>query len=1246
MGTLFNNSGISCKTKREIRLIFLTVLLAFTTVLALHINSGIIVSTLLSSQFSTQVNVEGASLTFPSTIEIKGLYIQGKGCEKPVLLNEGSIGFSPLSYLFGGPLVSDVELNESTIEILGNNDGKFEIAGSSQAKMLLTILSTLSPAKAVIKHMNVRINAPMLPGQRSLSGPLKLIKAKEHYRLSGMMVENELLLKARGTVFPKESNGSIDITLETRGCETSIASTSTGNTKAAFRYDTSLFLQSSGECLTIQARNGKTLLKPLSFSVPFMGGKEVRCTHAVLSENGHLRIENALLSIDGISFEYSGPMKPSMENKGKIKLKETLLSRVIALKNNAYALPGILSASKVYGTFTIDSPEMKTLEGDVNVIIPQDDGNQVPIETAMAGKVLISDGEISLKNGMISGVALSDNWRGRIDFHSMKAHIQVSDLFTNSRILQRIYPNQFTKEVNANIIAAANIEVPLLDPTKLKGRFGLELTKRNASQPIYPFEEKTGISLIPESMKTVFDISENGIEVRKGQILGQNFSYGDFRGSCSFEGKDMTADVVIAGVSEKVTGFNGLTGSISSTKDSDSISFTLLCRENSSITCSPQGGSSHLLTYKKGDLTVSAAGTLSMKNIIEKKLPQNSLYTLSLNRNDVTFKGKGTIESEDSALHVNIKEGVVRTGFLEGSLIQKCNLVICGEEVSLSNLVLASIDGGTVSASAKMRKDKLTSGSAQCSNFLVISENLPSVRLSGSLWYDRRKDSTYPSIHSALVATPENPAIGLKAITFLGDYEDSILKISKMRLRTKEGFLSANGTLPLEISHNLESKIGTGKCQVTIESDTFNLNHLKYIVPETSNMSGFIDGIIEISGTTGHPSLNGCFSARDTSFEVSKDLGRISEISFDGKLSEDTLTLRQLKGNWNTGVRFSNDVTTFSSISFSPEFSAHLKSQNTNITKDGIRLQGISFKGNFARNTGLTGTFNGDKIMYRATGSSANTEAALEEYLISARPILEPSFPLNITVDIPKAIHIRNSSIDSEFGGTVHIEKEREGHSSCSGKFDLLRGNFYFQGQRFKLERGHITLKRDPGMEINGTPLPLPLPEMYIKGEGNISGISVNMSLVGNPLIKNGMHATIDSEKTNHTEGEIFSLFTEKKTYSESLAPTILNELGYQLFASPFEDALGKVLPFDTVRLGANISLEDNYTPTILMGKYLGNELHINIEGEAGSDNDFWKEFAIDFTPEGSNMKLSFARELSGTDEGHTTMAFDYSVRF
>jgi len=1225
--------------------------------------------------------------------------------EKPAItLESAKIDLSPLELLFQRTPVSSLVISSSSLAIEDNETDSFGASNGSQAKLLFKLLNLFNPARAEIQSLKTTLSTPLLPGIRKFDGPVVFKKHDDSYLMNGILRNKELTLQAKGILYPTSYSGTFNTTLSTRGKKTSLATDTTGESNGRFRYDGQVKIHSDKESkIEVALEKGIASLKPLQIKLPLFADRIFTCQYATVKHKPSLFIKKSLFQDGdgGTSFSYEGPVNPSHEFAGKIVLNRTKLIKFIeTLDGTDYLkkLPPAFSKALIDGTFDILGDELSMVSGRVNLYIPSGTIEGIDIETVISANLGFSDKELQIDNGVISGMALSDYFNGTVNLKTRIGSFKIRELFTTTDSIHSLISklsekvklqekfNEMLGQQNGNIVLSANLNIPLEDLWSSSGRLGIEITGTEKNKPLFPLKKLTGLDLCAKSAGIVFDFNDETIKVRKFRALGDNFDYIDIRGEHDFTNERTNGDFVVAGLNKVSPGFRALTGSFSRTDNTgknainDILSFNLLCDNDRSFSCHPEKNGNHTIQWKTKSLSCKITGKMSIDDLMSKTPPKDEIFQIALKKGNWSFKGAGHIHTigrigaTGSEVHVilkdgeitgQIKDGSLKNNTVTASLEKETTIVLNDEMIQIAEISLINSTGGKINLSATATTNgDLKHASIRMSDLFIAPYNLPDFRTSGSIWVDNKSlDSIHNKslnsinnrsgsqndlkIHGGLILIPEDYSSPLKAGTLLVDYENEKLTISKLKIRTKEGFLSVTGELPLHTSiEQNEISLASGDLNLELISKQFNLNHINGFFNSTIFKNGFINGNITLKGTTKQPQLEGKFTAKNTCIDLPEKLGLIDNLQFDGFFTENALNIQNLTGNWNKSIKFANTASVFSNISFTPHFTTHIASSNTSVTKENLKMIGINFAGDFSFAQGLKGILSAKKLSYKTINSSADTEDSLRNYVLDASPLLEPSFPLDLTIDIPRAIHLRNSSFDSEFGGKITLTKPQNGHSSTSGNFKLLRGNFYLQGQRFKLNKGHLTFRRTMSASFDDKVLPLPLPQIYIKGEGKMSGIKINMSIGGNPLIKNGMKASLDSERTDHTEGDIFALFTKEDRGNKNIASPLFNELSYQLFSTPIEETLGKVLPFDTVRIGGNLTLDDDYTPTILMGKYLGPDLHVDIEGDLNNSDNFWQQFAIDFSPQGSNVKLSFAKDLSGLDKGDTTMAFDYSIHF
>ena len=1208
--------------------------LLIVAVIVLIAEPAEIAATLASDLLCMHVKMGRLTFSSPTTIAVENVYLAGGRFPRPVGARQAHMDFSPLSYLCGKEAISTVDFKGLTLRINTDCNGNVDERTRAELASLGLVLTGLDPQVARAREVTILLSSPFLPKTRSLIGSLSFIATEGGYRSRGSFADKELLLRLDGALNNKEKTGEFTVKVDTLGQGTKLHCDVGSKAHGQFSYRSKLSMRGENDKLEIKEAAGICQLKELKVRLPWFD-EDVICSQAQVVQGPPMSVKSAEFKVSGMEFSYHGSMAPSRESPGYIYLSSTPLRKLVKrfLPHNP-PLPKHLRKAVLSGSLVVKGQSLRDVSGNLNLALPPGSFPGFQETVTLSSAVTYIGERLCLRNGSLKGPIAADQWLGEIDLLTKKMKLEVMRLHSPFSLAHSFAPSIFRGQ--GNIMASARVSVPLTAPEKTEGDVAFTIIPAAASTNSFPFDVRNAEGRVR--------FSPAGIDIKGCRLSGEQFSNLEFQGKYvkgKFRGLFLARGLRGA-PGEKL---NSLTGEID---ENNQLNFVFREPGGTEIRCK----SGQFISAVFDDMKISAKGALPNFNTLLPTLAQGRLpklpqkpFEVTLERDDLKLSAQVNLRAfTGGELLLFVQDGKAITPFVSLQQKRPISLQLSKIGVGFNNLQLVEKSGGSLVLSGHIPFVGLPTIEGRASGLVVQHPSFPPLRLTGRAdlaW----KDGT-PKIHAALVAATSKNKGRFRTLSCLISNEENELTIKRLRVRTKDGELFVTGSLPLQFKDNLSyPSLVNGPIKLTLKGKNFDLGCLREVAPSLPVSAGLLSGSLELGGTTLTPSLLGHLSVEESDINLPGTLGALEKLSLHATLRDNSFHIERLGGSWNSLLSFGCDNIAVSAIQLTPTLSANVSAGGGKVSVGGFSADGLSFAGNVTGKNLLSGTLDVERVSWRSETSEMLSEETLRSYVARAEPIVNSRYAMDIKIDAPRNVRIRTSSIAAEFGGKLHLQIG--GHNcSASGELAVIRGNLFLQGQKFELSRGTLGFARDPGLEIGGKTLLIPLPRMDIRGETNVLGSPVEIRLRGNPLIDRGMVAHLNSTTLDYSQDRLVQLMSFDEREGRAAAAPFLNEIGYRLLSTGLERSLKKYLPFDDIGIGGGFTFGKDKRPTITMGRYLGKDVYLNLEGGFAPSESFLKELEIDLKPLDGNVRLSFAKDLTGIGEGETTMAVEYSLRF
>ncbi|MEM6666985.1 MAG: translocation/assembly module TamB domain-containing protein, partial [Pseudomonadota bacterium] len=318
------------------------------------------------------------------------------------------------------------------------------------------------------------------------------------------------------------------------------------------------------------------------------------------------------------------------------------------------------------------------------------------------------------------------------------------------------------------------------------------------------------------------------------------------------------------------------------------------------------------------------------------------------------------------------------------------------------------------------------------------------------------------------------------AIGAVGRFADGIVTLTDATAAGAEGLTVAGaGAIPLSGPGLNVAANGTAPLSLANRA----------LAGRGARVAGTLRFDMAATGSLAAPSLSGSFSTSGAEFVDPQANLRLTDITVDGGLARDQVTLRSASGRFAGGGTATASGTVGLGVGFPAALRVALRdvryqdgtllvatfSGDLNVTGSLVRDSLIAGEIRVARaEIGVPDTFGGgaEAISVRHLAPSPGVAATVRRAEGPARgdapsPRARPSVArLDLTVRAPNQIFVRGRGLDAELGGQVRLTGPVTAIQPV-GAFSLIRGRLSILGQRITFDEGTITLVGDLDPRLN-----------------------------------------------------------------------------------------------------------------------------------------------------------------------------------
>lgn len=429
-------------------------------------------------------------------------------------------------------------------------------------------------------------------------------------------------------------------------------------------------------------------------------------------------------------------------------------------------------------------------------------------------------------------------------------------------------------------------------------------------------------------------------------------------------------------------------------------------------------------------------------------------------------------------------------------------------QTQIPNFTLGLGDGqieGTANLEGDTINVNVNANNADLRPFISLVPELPlSGILNGSASYQKTQDAIASEFELSLsdIIFDEKTSINASdvRISATGNLSETSSEISGVLSLPQEFEATFDAVIPLETE--LTTNTITISQAAPMNGSVLWNGEISPLWPALKlidhDLSGNLDGKIQISGTIEKPGIDGTISVSDGRYENMQTGFVASDIDLAASIEDRVFTLDRFNANdGEDGTIIANaEVKLNSDYSFDAR--TELKLQNAKL----VRQPELSIEATtdllFVRNstqTSLSGEIVVDNADIGAIEQGGPSITTLDVTEINGEGIVSEEIPeedalgpvdLDLALLVPGQLFVRSFGLDSEWKADLNVTGTSE-EPIIAGTAEQIRGYFEFSGKRFELTRGSFSF---PGDQTND-------PIIEIAAEHQLTDMIANLRIYG-----------------------------------------------------------------------------------------------------------------------------------------------------
>ena len=427
--------------------------------------------------------------------------------------------------------------------------------------------------------------------------------------------------------------------------------------------------------------------------------------------------------------------------------------------------------------------------------------------------------------------------------------------------------------------------------------------------------------------------------------------------------------------------------------------------------------------------------------------------------------------------------------------------------------------------------------------------------------------------------------------------------------------LIAKGTVPLG---------GAAGLDLHVDGAATDVGLFQVLTPRVNRLHGSARAALHVTGSTTAPVVTGTVSAEEVGFDVVATGVRYQHLAAQLRFDADAVHIDQLRLTDDSGRALTAQGGVEGWFAGGQQLDVRLTAEGVRVLRNAlgdVSVDGDVHIGGTLQQPEVTGTLRArsahleaDRWLERYGGAGPAEEIAdpfapaapvggLREAPKPPRPgSLYDRTSLNLTLDLPENVLVRGrdlvglgpiglGDINLTVGGRLQYRKPAGQLTSITGRVEVVRGLYYFQGRPFQVDSGSAITFRDPQPGN---------PSLDVSANREVSGVTVNVAVRGSarrPRVALTSTPPLD-------EADILSLVVFNHPVNDldvterNMLADRATALAAGAVATPISDAVARALDLDLFNVRAS---DEGTGPVVSIGRQVGS-FYVSAEQHFGDD--------------------------------------------
>jgi translocation and assembly module TamB len=459
-------------------------------------------------------------------------------------------------------------------------------------------------------------------------------------------------------------------------------------------------------------------------------------------------------------------------------------------------------------------------------------------------------------------------------------------------------------------------------------------------------------------------------------------------------------------------------------------------------------------------------------------------------------------------------------------------------------------------------------------------------------------------------------AVSFETFRAEASFADSKLELDAHLRENATTELTAKGTVPWRGAPGLD---------LHVDGSATDVGLLQVLTTRVSRLHGSASASLHVTGSTTAPVVTGTVGAEDVGFDAVATGVRYQHLTAQLRFDADAVHIDQLRMTDDSGRALAAQGGVEGWFAGGQRLDVRLTSDGVRVLHNAfgdVSVDGDVHVGGTLQQPEVTGTLRARSAHLEAGrwleryGGNTGPEEEIPDPFAPPAPaagLREPPPPprpgslfdrtaLNLTLDLPDNVLVRGrdlvglgpiglGDLNLTVGGRLEYHKPAGQPISVTGRVEVVRGLYYFQGRPFQVDAGSSITFRDPQPGN---------PSLDVSGSREVSGVLVNIAVRGSarrPRVALSSTPPLD-------EADILSLVVFNQPVNDldvterSMLADRATALAAGAVATPISDAVARALDLDLFDVRAS---DQGTGPVVAVGRQVGS-FYVSAEQHFGDE--------------------------------------------